>query len=276
MRYIVILLLMIAMPAWATPAQGFGLLSSKKEPVEVSADAGIEWRRQENIFIAKGNAQVKSGNVILEAAELRALYRTASQNSKKNDLGGMEIYRFEAVGPVTITSPDGVVKGGHAYYDVDQAVAVVSGDNVSLTAGSAEVNAGSQLEYWQERKIAVARGGARVRQGGQALNATTLVGEFKEGRDGLRLSLVRAEGQVAVITKDGVARANQGEYDLTADKARLIGNVRLTQGSNELRGDEAVVDMQSGISSLVAKGGGRVKGLFVPKPQAPAQLAPMS
>ena len=56
--------------------------------------------------------------------------------------------------------------------------------------------------------------------------------------------------------------------------ARLAGGVRITRGQNQLNGDEAVVNMRTGISTLNRTGPGRVQGLVVPNDAAPPEATP--
>ena len=44
----------------------------------------------------------------------------------------------------------------------------------------------------------------------------------------------------------------------------MSGNVRLTRGQNQLNGDEGVVNLRTGISSVTRNPGSRIQGLVVP------------
>ena len=58
---------------------------------------------------------------------------------------------------------------------------------------------------------------------------------------------------------------------------RLLGNVRITRGDNTLTGQEAIVNMKTGVARLVSAPGARVQGLVVPQqgqPQPGPQPAP--
>jgi lipopolysaccharide export system protein LptA len=46
--------------------------------------------------------------------------------------------------------------------------------------------------------------------------------------------------------------------------ARVLGNVRITRGENQLNGAEAEVNQKTGISRLLSGSAGRVQGLVVP------------
>ncbi|MFN8984430.1 MAG: LptA/OstA family protein, partial [Alphaproteobacteria bacterium] len=75
---------------------------------------------------------------------------------------------------------------------------------------------------------------------------------------------VEAYGRVEIRTAEEVIRGDSGVYTPPNGLARLLGNVRIVRGDNTLTGQEAIVNMQTGISRLVATPGERVRGLIVP------------
>jgi len=56
--------------------------------------------------------------------------------------------------------------------------------------------------------------------------------------------------------------------------ARIAGHVRITRGQNQLNGSEAIVNMKTGISRLLAANEGRVQGLLMPNEQTGALASP--
>src|SRR5215469_14023594 len=81
--------------------------TDSKQPLEVQADSGIEWRQNEQLYIARGNAVAKRGPAEVHADTLIAHYRPIKPGSQPvgdsaNTLGGnTEIYRVDAEGNVT-------------------------------------------------------------------------------------------------------------------------------------------------------------------------------
>ena len=70
---------------------------------------------------------------------------------------------------------------------------------------------------------------------------------------------------MVITTKTELVRANRAIYDHQSGIAEMIGEVKLTRGDSQLNGDRAVVNLKTGVSRLLAsRGGGRVRGLFVP------------
>ncbi|MCA0448826.1 MAG: LptA/OstA family protein, partial [Proteobacteria bacterium] len=95
-----------------------------------------------------------------------------------------------------------------------------------------------------------------------------------------RLKRVESFGNVHVSTPTEIARGDRGVYNMETSIAQLAGNVRLTRGDNQLAGDFAEVNNNTGISRLLSRpaaesgGDGRVRGLFTPQQQTQQAPAP--
>src|SRR3546814_2265022 len=99
------------------------------------------------------------------------------------------------------------------------------------------------------------------------IRADTLTAWFREApQGGTELSQVDADGNVVITTPQEVAHGREGVYNALEGTATLEGDVRITRGKNQLNGERAVVNLDTGISRILpaGKGGGRVKGLFTP------------
>jgi lipopolysaccharide export system protein LptA len=282
-------------------AQGIDLSSGG--PVEVTARDGFEWRENEQIVIANGDARAVRENVVVTADRLIAYYRkkapagttqaaaaqpAAAQSQDATDTGGNEVYRLEAEGHVLISTPTDQAQGDHAVYDIDQAVLVLTGHDLKLTTPQQVLTARDTLEYWSQRHMAVARGKAVVlTTDGRRIAADVLVGYTTDTSQGAAKptpvaaapkpaaatdplatsgKLERAEGfgNVEVRTATDIARGDRGVYVTATGMARLVGHVRVTHGENQMEGPAADVNMNTGIAHLVADAGDRVQGLIMP------------
>jgi lipopolysaccharide export system protein LptA len=286
-------------------AQGIDL--SQGGPIDVTATDGIEWRQAEQVVIARGNARAARGGVTVTSDRLLARYRqagaragttppaTAAQPASATPdtpLGGSsEIWRLEAEGNVRIATATDTARGDRAVYDIDQAVLVLTGRDLGLTTPQQVITARDSLEYWSQRKMAVARGKAVVVDTAEdrRITADTLVAYFLDGpgeapaprpvaqpepRPGERnvpgagrMDRVEAFGNVEIRTPTDVVRGDRGVYSAATGMARLLGNVRITRGDNQLNGREAIVNLHTGVARLVASPGARVQGLVVPNNQ---------
>ena len=245
------------------PAHAQLLEQEGDDPVTIEADDGIEWVRDDKLYIARGNAKAVRGTLTVSADTLTAAYRG-------KDTGGSEVYQLEALGNVQIYSPQDRAVGDRAVYDIDKEVIVLTGDNLSFKNGLDTITARDSLEYWEERQLAVARGDASAWREGQKIDADVLTAHFGAGPNGEnRIEQVDAIGNVVITTPEEVVRGREGVYDVIREIATLEGGVRVTRGENQLNGERAEVNLKTGVSRMLPgkKSGGRVKGLFIPDKQ---------
>jgi len=239
-------------------------------PLEIFAEQGIEWHRDQNVYIARGNARAISGDTELRANELRAYY------SGSND-GSGEIQRVEAIGGVVITSANGKVYGDRGVYDVPGKVMVLTGNNLKLVTEHDTVTARDSLEYWEGKDLAVARGDAEAKRvdpkDGKVniIKAEVMTANFYEVGGKKDLRVVDAYQEVEIMTPCEYAIGDRARYLVPEQVAILTGNVKITRGNNQLNGDEAEVNLVTGISTLK---GDRVTGLLVPNKNGGAPTQP--
>ncbi len=273
---------------------------SKGGAVEVTSRDGMEWRQNEQLIIAKGDARAVRGDVTVTADRLTARYRKKAGAAQPmpapaapvtGDTGNNEIYRLEAEGNVHIYTPTDEAVGDHAVYDMDQAVLVMTGHDMKITTPQQVLTARDAMEYWSQKHMAIGRGDATVTTSdGRRLTGDVLVGytadpnaapgqpvvkaaakpanPAKPSADPLgasgKLQKVEAFGHVEVRTATEIVHGDRGVYVPDTGIARLVGNVHMTRGQNQLNGDEAIVNMRTGISTVTQAPGTRVEGLVVP------------
>lgn len=268
-------------PARAQSVGGIDLGSSD-EPLEITAEDGIEWRRDEKIYVARGNARAARGEMSVSADVLTARYREGAD-------GKIDVYSIEADGNVRLASADSVVTGDHAVYDIDKSVLLVTGGDLKAVTEKATVTARDSLEYWDQERVIVARGDAVAVEGDRRVEADLLTGYLRQpgdtagGTENGGLYQVEAEGNVRLTTAAEVVRAAKAVYNLDKEIATLSGGVKITRGQNQLNGDYAEVNLKTGVSRLMGNpsatgaaddgGGGRVHTLIVPdrKPELGTQ-----
>src|SRR5215469_7856411 len=287
-------------PSGAT-AQGLSLGNvSEDRPIEISADGGIEWQQDAQVYIARGNAKAKRGTTEVYADTLTAHYRPS-----KGSGGETEIYRLNADGHVTIKGERQTVVGDQAVYDVDQQIGIVTGKTLKMTTATDVVTARDSLEWYDQKQVAVARGDAvavrdtkRIRADvltahmtkekpqpaagkpekpapaiAKPRNSSTPLGKTDEGS---KISRVDAQGNVLVSTETDVGQGDFGVYNADSGIATLLGNVTVTRGPNAIRGQYAVMDLNNNISRMMAAPATAgtpptpVQGLFVRQDQAAA------
>ncbi|MDE2445222.1 MAG: hypothetical protein KGO94_03520 [Alphaproteobacteria bacterium] len=73
---------------------------------------------------------------------------------------------------------------------------------------------------------------------------------------------VDAKGHVIIQTKNQLITGGAAIFRVQANTLEVIGNVRVTQGQSNLKGERLTVDLNT---NHLQMSGGRVKGSFVPK-----------
>jgi lipopolysaccharide export system protein LptA len=213
-----------------------------------------------------------------------------------DETGNNEIYRLEAVGHVHIYTRTDEAVGDRAIYDIDQAVMVLTGKNLKLTTPQDIITARDDVEYWSDKRMAVARGDAVVTTNDQRqITADTIVAYMNppdqqpqpgakpaasppkttQQDDDLaasgKLQRVDAFGNVVIRTTTQVVRGDRGTYLPDTGMAHMVGKTRLTQGQNEVNGSGLEVNLNTGIYTLVSTPGDRVQGVVVPNDANSAQ-----
>ena len=233
------------------------------KPIEVYAYEGIEWDQNSETYIARGNARAIQGDVTVYGSVLTARYRKGAD-------GGSEIWRLDAEGKVRIVSPKGTVYGQKAIYDMDTTILVVTGNNLKLVTEKETVTARDSLEYWQEKDMFVARGDALAVLQERKIKADILTAHLrKDENEESQVYRVDAFGSVLITTPTDIARGEKGVYFVDTGIATLTGAVKITRGDNQLNGEIAEVNMNSGVSRILAgaKKGGKskpVRALIIP------------
>jgi lipopolysaccharide export system protein LptA len=297
-----VLVALLGLLAHAALAQSTGT----PQPIQISASQGIEWRQNSQEVIATGNAQAVRGDVTVQADQLIAHYRKkagaaqAGVNSGASALaavdpvsalnsGSTQIYELDAVGHVHIFTPTDNAYGDHAVYSMDSAVLVLTGAHLKLTTPHDVITARNSIEYYSVKRQAVARGNALiVADNGRSIAADVIVGFLAPasatpaspapasgqqpdilGQSG-KLQKVNAIGHVEIQTPTQTATGDSGVYLPDRGLARLGGNVHIISGPNQLSGSDALVNMKTGVATLLAAPGGQVAGTITPN-SAPAK-----
>jgi lipopolysaccharide export system protein LptA len=265
-------------------------------PIQITATQGIEWKQASQEVIVTGSAKAVRGAVTVTADRLIAHYRkkpgatpapaatpaNAADPTDALNQGGTELYELDAVGHVHIYTATDNAYGDHAVYSMDNAVLVLTGQHLKLTTLHDVITAKDAIEYYSVKREAVARGDALiVADDGRSIAADTLVGYLappapaaaapapsSTGDDTLgqagQLRKVDAIGHVVVHTTTDTVTGNSGVYLPPSGQARIGGDVHIIRGPNELAGSDALVNMKTGIATLLAAPGGQVAGTILP------------
>ena len=128
--------------------------NSKKSPIEITAENGIEWHKNEKKYIASGNAIAKQGDLIVTSDRLEAYYKNSDKNEENIDI-------IKAIGNVRIKNKNAFIEGGeNASYFLGKEYFIVNGENIKLKSKENKLFADKKIEFWRLENIAVATGNA--------------------------------------------------------------------------------------------------------------------
>src|SRR5580692_3476803 len=266
-------------------AQGLSLSGvSEDRPIEVSADHGIEWQQDAQVYIARGNAMAKRGATEVHADTLTAHYRPIKAPGDKapggkgtdgtvagdKETGGdTEIYRLDADGHVTIKGERQTVVGDQAVYDVDQQIGIVTGKALKMTTATDMVTARDSLEWYDQKQIAVARGDALAVRDVKAIRADVLTAHMTKDKPLLAAAKPDKALPAAAQTKPRNAAMPLGATDESSRISRVDaqGHVLVSTQTDVGRGDYGVYNADSGIATLlgnvtVTRGPNTVRGEY--------------
>lgn len=251
---------------------GFGLDSKKKDPIEISAENGIEWKRDTRTYTARGNALAQQGDTSISADTLIAYL------DEQNELA-----HWEATGNVKIQTTRSTSYGDHADYQESSRLLVLTGRNLKVVTDKQTVTARDQIEYWRDKDIVVAKGAVvMVRpEKHTIIHSDEATAYFRdkvddpatpedESQDGSEVYQVEAQGHVRVDRNQNADNPQTGfadhlSYNPDTEIAVMTGNVVIYSKQNTYKGGRAELDLKNDISRLLPAAGQRVFTVIKPK-----------
>ena len=257
---------------------GFGLDDSDK-PIEISAENGIEWKRDSRTYTARGDALAQQGETSIAADTL-----IAHLDDKD------KIASWEAIGNVKIQTKRSTSYGDRAEYQESSRVLIMTGSALKVTTDKDTVTARDQIEYWRDKDALVAKGAVVIVREETTIHADEAIGYFRDKTPtndtgandtgtndaatndaktnddgGSDLSQLDASGHVRVDRKDQTAFSDKLAYNPDTEIAVLTGNVIVNSKGNRYTGGRAELDLKNDISRLLPVSGQRVRTVIKSK-----------
>jgi lipopolysaccharide export system protein LptA len=265
------LILGLCSAAWSqettAPAAGggFGLDNDNDKPIEISAENGIEWKRDARTYTARGNALAQQGDTSIAADTLIAYLDDQD-----------ELSHWEAIGNVKIQTDRSTSYGDRAEYTEANRLLVLTGNNLKVVTENQTVTARDQIEYWRDKDAVVAKGNVVIvrPQKNTTIKSDEATAYFRDQTDdpatpdvesGSEVYQVEAQGHVRVDRKEQTAFSDHLAYNPDTEVAVLTGNVTINSKENTYRGARAELDLQNDISRLLPAPGQRVTTTIRPK-----------
>jgi lipopolysaccharide export system protein LptA len=246
---------------------GFGLDGNKEEPIEISAENGIEWKRDARTYTARGNALAQQGDTSIAADTLIAYLDEQD-----------ELSHWEAIGNVKIQTGQSTSYGEHADYQESSRLLVLTGRNLKIVTDNQTVTARDQIEYWRDKDVVVAKGAVVIvrPEKNTTIHSDQATAYFRdklddpatpedETGDGSEVYQVEAKGHVRVDREEQTGYSDNLAYNPDTEVAVLTGNVVIHSKDNTYRGGRAELDLKNDVSRLLPAQGQRVFTTIKPK-----------
>ena len=240
-----LLVIFFFFPNWINSQQ---IINQKQngEPVEIYAEQGIEWHKNDNKYLAIGNAIAKSGKMSVNSDKIEAFY-------EESDNSGMDIKLVKAHRNVVVTDENLKIVGGKlAEYNLRKDYFSIFGKNLILTSQENKLESNNKMEYWRTKGVAIASGKAKAQKGNEfKIEAEKLVWYLNENDKKIDVKKIFGFENVSIYTNNEVAFSDKALYNKESGICKLFGNVKLQKGDSFLTGDYAEVDLNKGISKLL-------------------------
>ena len=240
-----LLVIFFFFPNWINSQQ---IINQKQngEPVEIYAEQGIEWHKNDNKYLAIGNAIAKSGKMSVNSDRIEAFY-------EESDNSGMDIKLVKAHKNVVVNDENLKIVGGKlAEYNLRKDYFSIFGKNLILTSQENKLESNNKMEYWRTKGVAIASGKAKAQKGNEfKIKAEKLVWYLNENDKKIDVKKIFGFENVSIYSNNEVAFSDKALYNKESGICKLFGNVKLQKGDSFLTGDYAEVDLNKGISKLL-------------------------
>lgn len=246
--------------------------------LKVEADQYLEWRRDDQQYIARGNAVLTTQEMTLTAQTITADYINTPDNNSSDDEGGQNrITSIMGKGNADITylNAQGQETHGQAemiHYDRNKDILTLTGIPASgvirVTRDGDMTEAKESITYNRASGVITNIGDTATRfTDGRQIFGDQAVTTIHPENGGINTITITGNAHILYPDHNGTIQEATGDhafYDAATDTVTVTGNVILTEADNILKGSKAVMKIGEGTSVLSADGNdNRVSGQFI-------------
>ena len=209
----------------------------------IRAEKGLEWRKEERCFIARGNVQVHRGHVTL-STDVLVIFTT---NRKYPD----KFAWWQAAGNTRIVFPMGTLSGEMADYDMHEKIFSLSGPSVHLETSTETLTAHKNIEYHEEQQVAVLHGNAHVvARDGTIVKAKIAIVHLQMDSEITKKKIFLIGEKIRLETQNAIFCGKRGIYSFDTGIAIFIHSAQGTPGRMRMTGKRVVMNTTTGLSRL--------------------------
>lgn len=212
------------------------------ENLEIEASGFLEWNQENKSYIAKGDAIATQGGRTIEADEIIAFY--ASEENR-------DITRIEAAGSVKFSDVLGSGYSDRLHYEMNTQTVTLNGNENYFESEEFTAQSSNQIQFNELDGILNLKDDAMISiSEARKIEAQRL--EIELSDDG-NVTTINAEGDVKLTEKAGrIAYSGSAFYEAENGNITLSDSVEILDGNNQLRGDKAIINVETGYSKILA------------------------
>ena len=218
----------------------FSLNLAMAENLEIEASGFLEWDQEGKSYKANGNAIVSQGTRSMKANEIMAFYESEENR---------DIIRIEAEGDVSFTDSINSGYSEKLTYDLDTQIVSLSGDNSRFKSDQFVAEAKKFIQFNEiTGELLLQKDAMILITGNRRIEAQQIEILLTDGGD---VSVIKALTTVKLTENSGrIALANEAYYEAESGEINLIESVQIIDGKNQLQGDKALINMETGYSKI--------------------------
>ncbi len=212
------------------------------ENLEIEASGFLEWNQENKSYIAKGDAIATQGGRTIEADEIIAFY--ASEENR-------DITRIQAAGSVKFSDVLGSGYSDRLHYEMNTQTVTLNGNENYFESEEFTAQSSNQIQFNELDGILNLQDDAMISiSEARKIEAQRL--EIQLSDDG-NVTTINAEGDVKLTEKAGrIAYSGSAFYEAENGNMTLSDSVEILDGNNQLRGDKAIINVETGYSKILA------------------------
>ncbi len=212
------------------------------ENLEIEASDFLEWNQENKSYIAKGDAIATQGERTIKADKIIAFYESEENR---------DITRIQAVGSVKFSDVSGSGYSDRLYYEMNTQTVILNGNENYFESEEFIAQSSNQIQFNEINGILNLQDNAMISiSQAKKIEAQRL--EIELSDDG-KLTTINAEGDVKLTEEAGrIAYSSSAFYEAKNGNMTLSDSVEILDGKNQLRGDKAIINMETGYSKILA------------------------
>ena len=214
------------------------------ENLEIEASGFLEWNQENKSYIAKGDAIATQGQRTIQADKLTAFYESEENR---------DITKIRALGSVKFNDASGSGYSDKLNYEIKTQTVTLEGNENYFETEKFFAKSSDLIQFNEINGLLLLQQDAMISiSKARKIEAQQLEVELTEDGD---VNTIDANGNVKLTEEVGrIAFSSSAFYDAESGNMTLSDTVEIFDGNNELRGDKAIINMQTGYSKILAGG----------------------